>query len=193
MLASWRIPQAPLLLVGLMCCFACQRAGAGADTAVTEEPSSSLHCPQCDVMVGAGATVWPWHWTDGVVLPALVELDGSRFELGAFRFATQQYLKSPGWPPYTVSAHPYWGFSAMRRWQVLHRSRFKLYLGLGVAYRSETDLLEASKWNFAYLVAVRYSLGRHVFLELGARHWSDAWIRFPNRGQNVVLITVGFR
>jgi hypothetical protein len=42
------------------------------------------------------------------------------------------------------------------------------------------------------VAAVRYSLGRHAFLEAGARHWSDASIRLPNRGQNMVLITVGF-
>jgi hypothetical protein len=171
------LPQAALLLSALLGCVwpACARADS--DTAV---------------MVGGGATVWPWHWTDGVVIPLLFELDGSRFELGAFRFATQQYLKSAGWPRNTVSAYPYWGLSAMRRWQILHRSRFKLYLGLGAAYRSETDLLVASKWNFAYLVAIRYSPGSHVFLELGVRHWSDAWIRLPNRGQNMVLITLGF-
>lgn len=175
MVTRRRTVGALLLLGTLSCCIgsACARA----DTAV---------------MVGGGATVRPWHWTDGIILPLVLEIDDSRFELGAFRFTTQQYLKESGWPPATVSAHPYWGFSAMRRWQVLHRSRFKVYLGLGAAYRSETDLVESSKWDFALVAAVRYSLGRHAFLEAAARHWSDASIRLPNRGQNMVLITLGF-
>ena len=171
-----RLPQAALLLSALVCCFGSACVWAGSDTAV---------------MVGGGATVWPWHWTDGAVIPLLLEFDDSRFELGAFRFATQQYLKSPGWPPSTVSAHRYWASSAMRRWQILHRSWFKLYLGTGAVYRSETDLLDASKWDFAWLVAMRYSPGGHVFVELDLRHWSDAWIRLPNRGQNMVLVTLG--
>lgn len=48
-----------------------------------------------ELMIGAGTTVWPWHWTDGIVIPLLVEIDDSRFEVGAFRFVTRQYLKSP--------------------------------------------------------------------------------------------------
>ena len=175
MMRYGRVSPAALLLIGVACCFG---------------PHPARAAPE--LMIGAGTTLWPWHWTDGIVIPLLVEIADSRFELGAFRFATRQYLKSPGWPIGTVSAHPYWGFSAMRRWQVLHRSRFKLYLGLGAAYRSETDLLEASKWNFAYVVAIRYSPTSDVFLEACARHWSDAWTRLPNRGQNMVLLTVGF-
>lgn len=80
----------------------------------------------------------------------------------------------------------------MRRWQILHRSRWKLYLGIGAAYRNETDLLEPIRWNFAYPVALRYALRRSTFLELSVRHWSDAWIRNPDRGQNFLILTVGF-
>ena len=46
---------------------------------------------------------------------------------------------------------------------------------------------------FAYLVAVRFDLDQHnQVLELGIRHWSDAWIRQPNRGQNLLTLSVGF-
>jgi hypothetical protein len=47
------------------------------------------------------------------------------------------------------AANAYWGFTAMRRWQVLHREWGKLYLGLGANYRSETDYLESTRWNFS--------------------------------------------
>ena len=144
-------------------------------------------------MVGAGTTFWRWHWTDGIVTPVMLEMDQSRWELGVFRFSTDQYLKYPRYPPSTLSAHPYWGFSAMRRWQVLHRARWKIYFGLGAAYRSETDLLEPMRWNLAYLIGIRYALKRNTFLEFTMRHWSDVWIRTPNRGQNMVVLAVGFQ
>jgi hypothetical protein len=35
----------------------------------------------------------------------------------------------------------------MRRWQVPHRSRGRLYLGFGANYRSEIDYLETTRWN----------------------------------------------
>ena len=87
---------------------------------------------------------------------------------------------------------PYWGFTAMRRWQVLHHSRVRLYVGFGANYRTESDWLTATKWNFAGMVAVRFDLGKHAILELALRHGSNAWIRLPDRGQNFVTVTVGF-
>jgi hypothetical protein len=45
-------------------------------------------------------------------------------------------LQRTGWLGHDVSyrdnahaTHPYWGFTAMRRWLVLHRSRTRLYVG----------------------------------------------------------------
>ncbi|MHB8814072.1 MAG: hypothetical protein ACYDAE_12465 [Steroidobacteraceae bacterium] len=46
---------ASLLLSTLLCCIGSARARA--DTAV---------------MVGGGATVRPWHWTDGIILPLVL-------------------------------------------------------------------------------------------------------------------------
>ena len=81
----------------------------------------------------------------------------------------------------------------MRRWQMLHRSRARFYFGFGANYRSETDLLESTRWNFAYLLAARWDLdSRGRLLEVGIRHWSDAWIRQPNRGRNFVTLSYGF-
>lgn len=144
-------------------------------------------------MVGAGTTFRTSAWTDGIVLPVLLEIDGSRWEVGAFRFATVQYLKESFVPPSKVGAPAYWGFAALRRWQVLHRSRWKLYLGFGVSYQTRTDLIDSTRWNFAYVVAIRHTLGPNAFLELDVRHWSNAGIRMPNRGQNILMLGIGWR
>jgi Lipid A 3-O-deacylase (PagL) len=160
---------------------------------VSRAALSLAPCASCDVLLGVGTTFRTFAWTDGLVLPITLELDESRWELGAFRFATAQRAPVFALPSTTRAANPYWGFNALRRWQVLHRGRGRLYLGFGANYRTELDYLEATRWNFAYLVAVRFDLDRrHQLLELGVRHWSDAWIRPPNRGQNLITLSFGF-
>jgi len=145
-------------------------------------------CPRCNLLVGVGPTYRLFDWSDGVVIPLTLELDQSRWELGVFRFTNAQRYRDND-----HATDPYWGFTAMRRWQVLHRSRARLYLGFGANYRSETDYLESTRWNFAYLVAVRFDLDSHGrLLELGIRHWSDFWIKQPNRGQDFVTLSFGF-
>lgn len=153
-------------------------------------------CASCDVLLGAGTTFGPSvrrpAWTNAVVVPLQLELDDSRWELGAFRFADPQTVS--GYPLSKVrAANPYWGFTAMRRWQVLHRGSMKLYVGAGANYRTELDYLEPTHFNFAWLIAVRFDLDRHRHvLELGVRHWSNAWIKEPNRGQNLLTLSFGF-
>ena len=145
-------------------------------------------CARCDVLVGAGATYRLFGWTDGVVVPVALELDESRWELGAFRMTNAQRYREND-----HATNPYWGFTAMRRWQVLHRSPGRLYFGFGANYRSEIDYLETTRWNFAYLVAVRFDLDSHGrLLELGIHHWSDFWIKQPNRGQDFLTLSFGF-
>jgi hypothetical protein len=150
-------------------------------------------CDGCQLLIGAGTTfgsalsnLGP---TDGLVLQVSLELDESRWEIGAFRFASAQRV--PGYPASVRAADPYWGFTAMRRWQVIHRGAARLYLGCGANYRTEVDYLESTHWNFAYVLALRYDLaGGRSALELAVRHWSDAWIRPPNRGQNFLTLSV---
>lgn len=150
-------------------------------------------CASCNVLVGAGETFRFYAWTDGLVVPMTLELDQSRWELGAFRFTTGQHFAESGYPENVYAARPYWGLSAMRRWQILHRSLARLYVGVGANYRSEIDYLEETRWNFAYLLALRFDLGAHgPPLELGVRHWSNAWLKPPNRGQNLLTLSVGF-
>jgi hypothetical protein len=150
-------------------------------------------CDRCDVLIGAGTTFRPWAWTDGLVLSLTLELDNSRWALGAFRFATAQRAPVGALPGTPHAADPYWGFTAMRRWQVLHRGSGRLYAGFGANYRTEVDYLESTRWNFAYLIAVRVDLDTHGrALELGFHHWSDAWIRPPNRGENLLVLSFAF-
>lgn len=170
-----------------------RRARAESSAATRAERLAGIHCPRCALAVGTGTTFFGSHFTDGIVLPLLLEIDQSRWEVGVFRFLTAQYLKEPLYPPSTVSAEPYWGFSLLRRWQVLHRAHWKLFLGIGASFQTQTNLLDSTRWNFAYLLAVRYALSPKAFLELSVRHWSNAWLRLPNRGQNIVLLGVGLR
>jgi hypothetical protein len=68
-----------------------------------------------------------------------------------------------------------------------------LYVGLGANYRTEVDYLESTRWNFAYVIAARVDLDTHGrALELGFHHWSDAWIRPPNRGENLLVLSFAF-
>ncbi len=149
-------------------------------------------CEHCDLLIGVGTTFRNFDWTGGFVVPVTLEFQDSRWELGAFRFTTAQRLGNAPLVEYRA-ANPYWGFTAMRRWQVLHRRWGKFYLGFGGNYRTEIDNLEATRWNFAYVAAARFDLGAHNrMLELAIRHWSDAWIRPPNRGQNLLTLSFGF-
>jgi len=150
-------------------------------------------CEHCDLLIGAGTTFSNLAWTDGLVLAGTLELDDSRWELGVFRFATAQSIPISGVPSNYRAANPYWGFTAMRRLRVLDRRLVKLYLGFGANYRTELDYLESTNWNFAYLLAARFDLGKNgSVVELGVRHWSDAWIRPGNRGQNLLTLSFAF-
>ncbi len=146
-----------------------------------------------DLLIGGGTTFSHVDWTNGLVLEGTLELYDSRWELGAYRFATSQTVPISGVPSSYHAAYPYWGFTAMRRWRVLNRRLGKLYLGFGANYRTEVDYLESTNWNFAYLLAARFDLGKTgSAVELGVRHWSDAWIRAGNRGQNLLTLSIAF-
>jgi Lipid A 3-O-deacylase (PagL) len=148
-------------------------------------------CPHCNLLIGIGATYQLWGWSDGLVVPVTLEISDSRWELGAFRMARTQWIT--GRTADVPAAEPYWGFSAMRRWQFFHRSWGRLYAGFGGSYRTETDYLIATRLNFAYLLGVRFDLGHNgSLLEFGIRHWSNFWIKQPNRGQDFVTLSVSF-
>ncbi len=166
--------------------------------AVCAPPTSSAEgllesWEHCDLLIGGGTTFNHFEWTNGLIFEGTLELYDSRWELGAYRFATSQTVPIAGVPADYHAANPYWGFTAMRRWRVLNRRLGKLYLGFGANYRTEVDYLESTNWNFAYLLAARFDLGKSgSAVELGIRHWSDAWIRAGNRGQNLLTLSIAF-
>jgi hypothetical protein len=148
-------------------------------------------CQHCRVWVGLGATYDFWSWTDGLVVPLTVEFAEGRWELGAFRMARPQRAQAA---PGGLGAPRYWGFSAMRRWGILHRGSERLYVGIGANYVTQENYVNASLWNFAYLIGLRHEFdgGRGPLLEFAVRHWSNAWLKPPNRGQNFITLSASF-
>jgi hypothetical protein len=87
-------------------------------------------------------------------------------------------------PAYSATK-PYWGFSLSRRWRLFGR-------GSVVNYKTETDELNSTHWNFAEQLAVRWHISHTVGMELAIRHWSNAGIKLPNRGQDFATLTLIF-
>lgn len=51
----------------------------------------------------------------------------------------------------------------------------------------------AARWDFSYLLGIRFDLGPSgSVLEIADRHWSDAWIKRPNRRQDFLTLSVAF-
>ncbi len=149
-------------------------------------------CSRCRIWVGVGATYDLWAWTDGLVVPLTLELADSRWELGVFRMARQQ--RDPA-AAGSLAAPRYWGFSAMRRWHILHHGRETTYVGFGGSYVTQENYVNSSLFNFSYLIGLRFDLGgggQGPLLDFTLRHWSNAWLKPPNRGQNFFTVSVSF-
>jgi hypothetical protein len=139
----------------------------------------------------------PYHYwgdTDAVVLAAAGIFDQDRYELGVFRFASRQTLIESGWSHPHVMAEPYWGFSASRRWRLFATPTWRLFFGFGASYKTDEDPLNGTHWNFASQLAIRlhHPSGAKPDLEVCIRHWSNAGMRLPNRGQDFVTISLVF-
>lgn len=155
-----------------------------ATRAVSAEP----FCASCEIHLGLGGTYHFWGSTDGVVLPLTVSWDENRYEVGVFRMAGRQTLSKNG--SSQVLADPYWGVSASRRWVLLERGRVQGYFGFGLAYREESDILSATRWDFASQLGVRVRLPRNgSAVEFTVRHWSNGGIKLPNHGQDFATLT----
>jgi len=177
-------PAATRLLVPVMIMLAALAAG----TARRSEAQSI--CESCEVQAGLGATYHFWGPTGGVVLPVTVSWSDSRYELGLFRVATTQLLEDRTYREPRVMADPYWGMSLSRRWRFIERGPVSGFVGLGLAARTESDQLSATRLDFAEQLGVRFRLpGDHVTGELTLRHWSNAGIRLPNHGQDFATLT----
>jgi hypothetical protein len=156
--------------------------------------AASVPCGGCELSLGVGDTYHFWGRTGGVVIPATLTWDEGRYELGMFRFASGQNLYEDMWGKTRVLAEPYWGVSASRRWALVREPTWRLYFGFGASYKTQEDMLNSTHWNFASQLAVRlhHPAGKGADMELALRHWSNAGIRAPNRGQDFFTVTVAF-
>ncbi len=150
-------------------------------------------CASCVLQVGVGGTYHFWGSTGGVVLPVTLSWSGNRYEVGVFRMARQQMLLDSNIRTERLMANPYWGASLSRRWQLFARGRVSGFVGFGTAYRTQTDELTATHWNFAEQLGARYRLpGGRMIAELTVRHWSNGGIKLPNHGQDFATLTATF-
>jgi hypothetical protein len=154
---------------------------------------SLLPCHDCELRFGIGGTYHFWGRTGGTVIPVTLSFDHDRYELGLFRMASRQTVGESDPHASRLLAEPYWGVSASRRWRLVSRSRWRLLFGFGVSYKSESDPLNSTRWNFASQLAVRVRLwDSGSDLELSIRHWSNGGIRLPNRGQDFATLSYAF-
>ena len=147
-------------------------------------------CTSCEAQIGLGATYHFWGPTGGLVLPATLTWDESRYEVGVFRLARAQVLRDGAYREGLVMADPYWGLSLARRWQLFQRGPLKGLFGFGLALKTESDHLSATRWDFASQLGLRFRIpGQLAMTDLTVRHWSNAGIRLPNHGQEFVTLT----
>ena len=150
-------------------------------------------CSSCEGQIGVGGTYHFWGSTGGIVLPVTVSWDENRYEVGVFRMANQQLLRDSNIREERLMANPYWAVSASRRWQVFARGPVSGFFGFGLAYRSESDDLSATRWDFASQLGARFQLPMAGSVaELTVRHWSNGGVRLPNHGQDFVTLTTRF-
>jgi hypothetical protein len=148
-------------------------------------------CASCEVHLGLGGTYHFWGPTGGLVFAATMNWDDGRYELGVFRVARAQFLVDDAYRDGLLMADPYWGVSLSRRWQLFQRGPVKGFFGFGLALKTESDQLSATRWDFASQLGLRFRIpGQLAVGELTVRHWSNAGIRLPNHGQDFVTLTV---
>jgi hypothetical protein len=167
--------------------FLCVLIGA---TWLPRPASAEPICRTCEVHIGVGGTYHFWGSTNGVVLPLTVSWHDNRYEVGVFRMSTPQTLTRDDMPSRKLLAEPYWGVSASRRWMLWDRGPVRAFFGFGLAYRTQSDALTATRWDFASQLGLHVRLPRAgSAVELTMRHWSNGGVKLPNRGQDFATLT----
>jgi hypothetical protein len=146
-------------------------------------------CATCEVQLGIGETYHFWGVTHSLVIPMILNFDQDRWELGAFRFPSNQQFFDSTFNYHVRFAQPYWGFSLSRRLELFKHPHWRVVVGLGAAYRTEADTLSASHWDFAEQLGLRITPAPGCAIELVGRHWSNAGLKLPNHGQDFVTLT----
>ena len=149
-------------------------------------------CATCELQLGVGETYHFWGVTHSLVIPALLNFDRDRWELGAFRFPSKQTFFDTTFNYHVRFATPYWGFSLSRRLELFRHPHWRVVVGLGAAYRTEADTLSASHWDFAEQLGLRITPAPGCAIELVGRHWSNAGLKLPNHGQDFATLTFSF-
>lgn len=156
---------------------------------IREPPSI---CSGCEFHIGLGGTYHSFEATGGEVIPVTVTWDRGRWELGVFHFSEQTSSDNVENVERLV-ARPYWGTSLSRRFKLFERGPLRAIFGFGLSYRTETDVLSATHWNFSSQFGLRFQAPQFpAIFELSARHWSNGGVRTPNRGQDFTILTVRF-
>jgi hypothetical protein len=180
------------LLAARLAALGASAAGLAAPEAAAARADPQFPCQGCQLAVGVGGTYDYFDKTSGIVLPVMLDFRNGRWELGAFRFTTAQYLEPRDGSSSRRFSSPYWGASLSRRWGLWARPSVRVFVGLGASWKSARDELNSSQWNFAEQLGVRWRLSSAWALELTLRHWSNAGIRLPNRGQDFATLTLVF-
>jgi|ERR1700722_8015452 len=115
----------------------------------------------------------------------------NHWELAAFRFMTAQTRRGD------PLAEANWVFEASRRWRLRWRlidhSGLDLFFGAGLAYKTKTDDLNGSNWNFAEQLGWRFPQPAHGGrVEFAIRHVSNAGLKKPNRGEDFLTLAYVF-
>ena len=159
---------------------------------VRPEPPHHSICDDCEFQVGLGGTYHSFEATGGEVIPLTMTWDRGRWEAGLFHFGEQTSTDNEENVERLV-AHPYWGASLSRRFKLYERGPLRAIFGFGLSYRTETDVLSATHWNFSSQFGLRFHSAQFpAIFELSARHWSNGGVRTPNRGQDFTILTVRF-
>jgi len=141
--------------------------------------------------LGAGMT-YQYDGSKGTDLAVASWTSGEdHYELAAFRFLTAQTRRGD------PLAEPNWIFQGSRRWRLhwklIDHTGMDLFFGFGAAYKTKTDDLNGSNWNFAEQLGWRSPLqangGR---VEFAIRHVSNAGLKKPNRGQDFITLAYVF-
>ena len=155
--------------------------------------NASRLCRSCEFHLGVGGTYHSFKSTSGVVIPATVTWDRGRWEFGVFRFASTQSSSDNDEHTEQLVAHPYWGASLSRRFQLVEHGPLRAFFGFGLSYKTEQDILSVTHWNFSSQLGMRFEApGFPATFELSARHWSNGGVKTPNRGQDFTVLSVRF-
>jgi hypothetical protein len=147
--------------------------------------------PDGHVALGAGMT-YQYDGSKGTDLGVATWTSSQdHYELAAFRFFTPQTRRGD------PLSEPNWVFEASRRWRLhwklIDHSGMDLFFGMGAAYKTKTDDINGSNWNFAEQLGWRFPQQAHGGrVEFAIRHVSNAGLKKPNKGEDFLTLAYVF-